>query len=92
MGGFFMYNYDDEVLEVFLEKQGQLFSEDVADSPEAAEEFLEDCMAVVCKNLREVRDYFDEAGTDIAGMSDEELLEQSEVFELPSGRFLIVEG
>lgn len=87
-----MYNYDDEVLEVFLEKQGQLFSEDVADSPEAAEEFLEDCMAVVCKNLREVRDYFDEAGTDIAGMSDEELLEQSEVFELPSGRFLIVEG
>ena len=87
-----MYNYDEEVLEVFLEKQGQLFSEEVADSPEAAEEFLEDCMAVVCKNLREVRDYFDEAGTDIAGMSDEELLDQSEVFELPSGRFLIVEG
>lgn len=87
-----MYNYDDEVLEVFLEKQGQLFSEEVADSPEAAEEFLEDCMAVVCKNLREVRDYFDEAGTDIAGMSDEELLEQSEVFELPSGRYLVVEG
>ena len=37
-------------------------------------------------------DYFDEAGTDIAGMSDDELLEQSEVFSLPSGRFLIVEG
>ena len=87
-----MYNYDDEVLEVFLEKQGQLFSENVADSLEEAEEFLEDCMAVVCKNLREVRDYFDEAGTDIAGMSDEELVEQSEVFELPSGRYLIVEG
>ena len=49
-------------------------------------------MAVVCKNLKEVRDYFDEAGTDIAGMSDDELLEQSEVFSLPSGRFLIVEG
>ena len=49
-------------------------------------------MAVVCKNLREVKEYFDEAGTDISGMSDEELLEQSEVFELPSGRFLIVEG
>jgi len=87
-----MYNYDDEVLEVFLEKQGQLFPEDVASSPEEAEEFLEDCMAVVCKNLREVRDYFDEAGTDISGMSDDELLEASEVFELPSGRFLIVEG
>lgn len=87
-----MYNYDDEVLEVFLEKQLQLFSEEVADSPEAAEEFLEDCMAVVCNNLREVKEYFDEAGTDISGMSDEDILDASEVFELPSGRFLIVEG
>ena len=87
-----MYEYDEEVLNTFLENQTQLFSEEVADSPETAEEFLEDCMAVVCKNLKEVRDYFDEAGTDIARMSDDELLEQSEVFSLPSGRFLIVEG
>ena len=87
-----MYEYYEEVLNTFLENQTQLFSEEVADSPETAEEFLEDCMAVVCKNLKEVRDYFDEAGTDIAGMSDDELLEQSEVFSLPSGRFLIVEG
>ena len=87
-----MYEYDEEVLNTFLENQTQLFSEEVADSPETAEEFLEDCMAVVCKNLKEVRDYFDEAGTDIAGMSDDELLEQSEVFSLPCGRFLIVEG
>ena len=87
-----MYEYDDEVLEVFLEKQGQLFPEDVAETLEEAEEFLEDCMAVVCKNLREVKEYFDEAGTDIAGMSDDEILEAAEVFELPSGRFLIVEG
>lgn len=87
-----MYEYDEEVLNTFLENQTQLFSEEVADSPETAEEFLEDCMAVVCKNLKEVREYFDEAGTDIAGMSDDELLEQSEVFSLPSGRFLIVEG
>ena len=87
-----MNEYDEEVLNTFLEKQTQLFSEEVADSLETAEEFLEDCMAVVCKNLKEVRDYFDEAGTDIAGMSDDELLEQSEVFSLPSGRFLIVEG
>ena len=57
-----MYNYDDEVLEVFLEKQLQLFPEEVADSLEAAEEFLEDCMAVVCKNLREVKEYFEEEG------------------------------
>ena len=84
-----MYNYDDEVIEVFLEKQEQLFPEIVAETPEEAEEFLEDCMAVVCKNLREVKEYFEEAGTDIAGMSDDEILEASEVFELPSGRFLI---
>ena len=30
-------------------------------------------MAVVLKNLKEVREYFDEAGTDIAGMSDDDL-------------------
>lgn len=86
-----MYDYDDEVLECFLENQGQLFSEPVAETPEEAEEFLNDCMAVVCKNIREVRDYFEEIA-DVAGMSDEELLEASEVFELPSGRFLVVEG
>ena len=87
-----MYNYDDEVLEVFLEKQLQLFPESVAETPEEAAEFLDDCMAVVCKNLREVKEYFDEAGTDISGMTDEDILEASEVFALPSGRFLIVEG
>ena len=87
-----MYNYYDEVIEVFLEKQLQLFPENVAETPEEAEEFLDDCMAVVCKNLREVKEYFDEAGTDISGMSDEDILEASEVFALPSGRFLIVEG
>ena len=87
-----MYNYDDEVLEVFLENQSQLFPENVAETLEEAEEFLDDCMAVVCKNLREVKEYFDEAGTDISGMTDEDILDASEVFALPSGRFLIVEG
>ena len=87
-----MYEYDDEVLEDFLAHQQQLFSENVAETPEEAEEFLEDCMAVVCKNLKEVKDYFDEAGMDIAGMSDEDILDASEVFALDSGRFLIVEG
>lgn len=87
-----MYEYDDEVLDTFLKKQTQLFSEEVADTPEAAEEFLEDCMAVVCKNIKEVRDYFDEAGSDISGMSDDELMDQSEVFAIADGRFLVVEG
>ena len=87
-----MYEYDEEVLNTFLEKQAQLFSEEVAQTPEAAEEFLEDCMAVVYEDIHEVRDYFEDAGSDISGMSDDELLDQSEVFSMPSGRFLIVEG
>ena len=86
-----MYEYDEEVLNTFLEKQAQLFSEEVAQTPEAAEEFLEDCMAVVCEDIHEVRDYFEDAGSDISGMSDDELLDQSEVFSMPSCRFLIVE-
>ena len=87
-----MNEYDDEVLEAFLEMQEQLFPERVANSLEEAEGFLEDCMAVVCENINEVREYFEDAGTDIAGMDDEELLDQSEVFAMESGRYLIVEG
>ena len=87
-----MYEYDDEVLDTFLKKQTQLFSEEVADTPEAAEEFLEDCMAVVCKNLKEVKAYFEDQGADIGGMSLKDLEEASEVFALPDGRYLIVEA
>ena len=57
-----MNEYDEEILHYFLEHQTQLFPEAVAESPEEAEEFLEDSMAVVCKNIKEVRDYFDDAG------------------------------
>lgn len=87
-----MNEYDEEILHYFLEHQTQLFPEAVVESPEEAEEFLEDCMAVVCKNIKEVRDYFDDAGMDVAGMREEELLEASEVFAIPDGRFLVVEG
>ena len=87
-----MYEYDDEVLDTFLKKQTQLFSEEVADTPEAAEEFLEDCMAVVCMNLKEVKAYFEDQGADIEGMSLKDLEEASEVFALPDGRYLIVEA
>ena len=87
-----MYAYDEECLEVFLKKQSQLFDEPVAESLEEAEAFLEDCMAVVVDSLEEVREYFEENGSDISDMSDEELEEASEVFALPSGQYLIVEG
>lgn len=87
-----MYEYDEECLKVFLKKQGQLFDEPVAESMEEAEAFLEDCMAAVVDSLEEVREYFEENGADISDMSDDELEEASEVFAMPSGRYLIVEG
>lgn len=87
-----MYEYGEECLKVFLKKQLQLFDEPVAESMEEAEAFLEDCMAVVVKSLKEVRAYFDENGADISDMTDDELEEASEVFALPSGGYLIVEG
>ena len=87
-----MNEYDEEILHYFLEHQTQLFPEAVAESPEEAEEFLEDCMAVVCKNLKEVKAYFEDRGADIEGMSLRDLEEASEVFALPDGRYLIVEA
>lgn len=86
------YEYDEECVEVFLREQSQLFDEQVADSYEEAEAFLEDCMAVVCENLKEVRAYFKEEGADIADMTDRDLEEASEVFALDRGRYLVVEG
>lgn len=87
-----MNGYSKECLETFLKNQGQLFDEPVAETLQEAEEFLEDCMAVVVKNKKEVRRWLDESGMDVEGMSDEELLSASEVFPLPNGTFLIVEG
>ena len=84
--------YDMECLEVFLKKQRQLFREEVASNLEEAEAFLEDCLAVVCQDLQEVKDYFEEEGMDISDMDDQELEEASEVFALPDGRYLVVEG
>ena len=87
-----MYEYDEECLRTFLKMQSQLFDEPVADTLEEAEAFLEDCMAVIVDYVREVREYFEESGADVEGMSDEELEDASEVFELPNGQYLIVEG
>ena len=84
--------YTEECVETFLKNQGQLFDEPVAETYEEAEAFLEDCMAVVVDSLKEVRKYLDEIGADVEGMSMEELEEASEVFPLPGGQYLIVEG
>lgn len=87
-----MGEYSEECLRVFLQEQSRLFDEPVAETLEEAEAFLEDCMAVIVDSLDEVREYFEETGVDIDGMSDEELEEASEVFTLPDGTYLIVEG
>lgn len=84
--------YTKECVETFLKNQGQLFDEPVAYDYQEAEEFLEDCMAVVVNSLKEVKKYLDELGADIEGMSLQELEEACEVFKLPSGKYLIVEG
>ena len=87
-----MHEFDDAVLKCFLKNQSQLFPEDVADTPEAAEAFLEECMAVVVNSLKEVQEYFEESGMDVSGLSYDELEEMSEVFPIGDGAYLIVEA
>lgn len=87
-----MNEYSEECLEIFLRKQGQLFDEPVAETLEEAEEFLDDCMAVVVNSLKEVQEYFEESGMDVSGLSYEELEEMAEVFPLGDGTYLIVEA
>ena len=82
--------FDKEVVNYFLENQSQLFDEDVASTPDEAQDFLEDTMAEVVDSIEEVIEYFDEMGVDTDGMSEDEIKEQSEVFALPDGRFLVV--
>ena len=87
-----MNEYDEECLLTFLKKQSQLFDEPVAETLEGAEAFLEECMATIVENIDEVREFLEEEGLDVEGMSSEELEDASEVFVLPGGRYLIVEG
>ena len=87
-----MHEYDDKVLQCFLDHQLQLFPEPVAETIEEAEAFLEECMAVVVNSAEEVYDYFEEEGVDMEEADKDEILEASEVFEIGDGRFLIVEG
>ncbi len=83
--------YDEDVVNAFLDQQLKLFPEPVAETYEEAEAFLEDCMAVVCFNKREVIDYLQEE-MDVVGMDEKEILSAEEVFAIGDGRYLIVEG
>lgn len=87
-----MHEYDEAVLNCFLENQLQLVPEKVAENIDEAEAFLEECMAVVVDSLDEVWDYFDEEGIDLEGQEKEEIVDAPEVFDIGDGRYLIVES
>lgn len=87
-----MHEYDEAVLECFLENQLQLLPEKVAENIDEAEAFLEECMAVVVDSLDEVWDYFDAEGIDLEGQEREEIVDAPEVFDIGDGRYLIVES
>ena len=84
--------FDKKVLQLFLDKQLQLYPEPVAETVEEAEEFLEECMAVVVNSVKEVWEFFEEEGVDMEGADENGILEADEVFAVGDGRYLIVEG
>lgn len=87
-----MDEFDDAVVRCFLKKQRQLFPENVAETPEEAEAFLQDCFAVVVDSLKEVWEFFEEEGIDTEGMKGDDILKAEEVFDVGDGRYLIIEG
>ena len=88
-----MHEFDDAVLQCFLDNQELLFPEgDVVSNLEEAEAFLEESLAVVVNSVDEVWEYFEEEGIDVEDMQGDEILEADEVFDIGDGRYLIVEG
>lgn len=86
-----MHEFDEAVLQCFLENQEQLFSKVVMDTYEEAEDFLIDSMAVIVNSVKEVYEFFEETGIDMDGMDEDDILEAAEVFDIGDGRYLIVE-
>lgn len=82
--------YSKECIKKFLEDQDKLLGSHVLQTVHETKDFFEENMAAELKDLKEVREYMEECGMDVSGLSDAQLKEQSEVFELPSGRFLVV--
>lgn len=87
-----MREFDDAVLECFLDNQCQLFPKNVAETLDEAEDFLEECMAVVVDSVDEVIEYFEDEGIDIEDAMDDEILSADEVFDVGDGRYLIVQA
>lgn len=49
-------------------------------------------MAVIVNSIKEVWQFFDEEGLDLDGMTEDDILEAAEVFDIGDGRYLIVEA
>ena len=85
--------YSKACVETFLKNQGQLFDEPVVYDLEEAEDFLEECFAQYCSNIKELRQIMDDEGMDVSELSDAELEEQLEVFKLDNnGGYFFVEA
>lgn len=81
--------YDEIVLETFLKNQGKLFDENVAETLEEAKEFLEDCMALVFPNIKEVRKCWKKKAWMLRNFQMKELKEELEVFEIPERKDIL---
>ncbi|MCR5099030.1 MAG: glyoxalase [Lachnospiraceae bacterium] len=86
-----MMEFDDIVIKTFLEDQLKLFPEPVAETEEEAQFFLEDVCAIICDDKNDVIEYVRDE-MDASDLSDDQILELEEVFRIPDGRYLIVEG
>jgi hypothetical protein len=92
IGDVIMHEYDEAVLNCFVENQLKLLPEKIASNIDEAEAFLEECMAVVVNSVDEVWEYFDEEGVDLEGQEKDKITEAPEVFDVGDGRYLIVES
>ena len=75
---------------VFLKEHEKLIGCEVLFDVEEAAEFLENNDMSICESAKEVREYLETAGADISGVSDKDVIEETEVFKLPDGRFFVV--
>lgn len=87
-----MPDFDEKVLQCFLDNQLSLYPEPVAETLEEALDYLNQCMALVVNSKEEVWEYFDEEGVDMENMDADGIVEADEVFAVGDGRYLIVEG
>ncbi len=80
----------EKYAEFFLKNQQSMFGRQVAGTIDEAVEFLEDSMAQIFDDIAELKEYWEEMGMDMEGMTDEELLDPAEVMKLPDGKLLLI--